>query len=81
MSRNTLQETLLIPVHAFARENHKAIINEGFHRFLNKVQNINSSDKGSFHQWLKSVFFALYDWNAGPVYGTDIDRSFVSIGI
>ena len=43
--RKTFRGTLLIPVHAVTRGNHKVIINEGFHRYLNKPQNINSSDK------------------------------------
>ena len=41
MFKKTFQETLLIPVHSFSRGNHKAIINVGFHRYLNKVQKIN----------------------------------------
>ena len=39
--KKTFQETLLISVHAVERGNHKAIRNEGFHRYLNKVQKIN----------------------------------------
>ena len=41
MSNKTFQYTLLIPVHAVTRCKHKAIINEGFHRYLQKVQKIN----------------------------------------
>ena len=79
MFKKTFQNTLLILVHAFARGNHKEIINEGFHRYLNKVQNINSADKGSLHQWLKGVLLALYAWNSGPVDRTDIVLSVVAI--
>ena len=57
MSRITFQETLLIPVHAVEMLNHKEIINEGFDRYLNKVQKINSADNGSLQQWLQGVFF------------------------
>ena len=71
---------MLIPVHAVANGNHKAIINEGFNRYFNKVQKIKSADKGSLHQWLQGVLFALYAWNEGPVDGTDIARSVVAIG-
>ena len=81
MFKKTFQENLLIPVHAVTRVNHKAIINEGFHRYLNKVQKINSSDKGSLHQWVQGIFFALYACNAGPVDGIDISQSVVAIGI
>ena len=53
----TFQENSLIPVHVVARGNHKLIINEGFSRYLDKVQNIISADKGILHQWLQGVFF------------------------
>ena len=79
--KNTFQVTLLIPVHAVSIVNHKAIRNEGFRRYLDKVHNINSADKGSLHQRLKGVFFALYAWNAFPVDGTDIAQSLMAIGI
>ena len=69
----TFQETLLIPVHAAKKGNQKAIINERFHMYLNKLQNTNSADKGSLQQWLQGAFFSLYAWNTGPVYGPDID--------
>ena len=81
MIKKTFQETLLIPIHAVTRGNLKAIRNEGFHRYLNKVQKINSSEKDSLNQWVKGVFFALYAWNAGPLYGNDIYLSVVDIGI
>ena len=68
----TFQENLRIPVHAVARGNQKEIRNEGFHKYLNKVQKINSSDKGSLNQWLQGILFELYAWNSGPVDGTDI---------
>ena len=80
MLRRTLQETLIIPVHAVARGNQEAIINEGFHRYLNKVQKINWSDKGSLHQWLQGVLFEMYSWNSGPVDWTYIAWSVVAIG-
>ena len=43
--RDTLQDTLLISVHTVARSNHMAIVNEGFHHYLNKVHNIKSKDE------------------------------------
>ena len=77
--KNIPQKTLMIPIHAFARGNHKEIINEGFHCYLNQVYKINKSDKGIRQQWLQGVLFSQNDCNAGPVYGTDIDRSLVAI--
>ena len=63
-----------------ALENHKAICNEWFHYYLNKVECINTADKGSYHQWWQGVMFALYAWNASPINGTYISRSFVAVG-
>ena len=56
MFKNTLQDTLLIPVHAVSRVQYKAIINEWFYKFLNKVHKIKSADKGRPHQCFKGVF-------------------------
>ena len=41
MSKKNFQETLLIPLHEVAMGNKKAIRNESFHKYLNKVHNIN----------------------------------------
>ena len=62
----------MIPVYAVARFNHKEIRNDGFHCYLNKLQKINSEDKGSLHQCLQGLFFALNDWKSVPVDVTDI---------
>ena len=67
MFKKNSQMILLIPVHAVTRINHKAIINERFYCYFNKVHNINSVYKVSLRQWLQGVFFALYAWNAAPV--------------
>ena len=53
---------------ATTREN----INEGFHRYLNKVKNIKSAENGSHHQYFPGLLFALYSCNAVPVDITDI---------
>ena len=42
--------------HAVARGNYKENINEGFHWYLNKLQKINSLEKGRIQQWLQGVF-------------------------
>ena len=72
--------TLLIPVDAVSKENHKAVRNERFHRYLNKVQRLNTAAKESLHQWIQGTLFAVYAWNAGPIDGTDIGRSFAALG-
>ena len=56
------QGTLPIPVHAVERGNHKAIINEGFHCYLNKLPKINSAEKGSLHQWLQGIGSTMSLW-------------------
>ncbi len=71
---------LRIPVDPVSKENHKAVRNERFHRYLNKVQRINTADVGSLFQWKQGVLFAAYAWNAGPIDGTDIPRSLVAVG-
>ena len=71
---------LQVPVLPVSPENHKAIRNERFHRYLNKVQKINSADTGTLEQWKQGVLFAIYSWNAGPIDGTDIPRSVAAIG-
>ncbi len=73
-------ENLGIHVEVVSRENHKAVRNERFHRYLNRVQRINTAETGSFFQWKQGVTFALYGWNAGPIDGTDIPRSVGAIG-
>ena len=63
MFKKNFQETIMVPVHAVPRGNHKAIRNEDFHRCFSKVQKINS---------FKDYFFALYALNADPVERTGI---------
>jgi hypothetical protein len=75
-----LFQILRIPVDAVSRENHKAIRNERFHRYLNKVQRINTADVDSLFRWKQGVLFSLYAWNAAPIDGTDLPRSVVAIG-
>ena len=55
--KNNFQENLLILVHAVARVKHKSIINEVFHRYLNKLHKIKSEDRGGLLQWLQGLFF------------------------
>ena len=77
--KRNLQETLLIQIHAVSRVNPKGIINERFHCYFNKVDNINPEDKVSLHQLLQGLFFALYDCNKVLVCVTDISLSLVAI--
>ena len=76
----SLFELLRIPVEAVSRENHKAVRNERFHRYLNKVERINTAETENFFRWYQGVLFSVYAWNAGPIDGTDIPRSYAAIG-
>ena len=62
------------------RSTKKPNINKGFHRYFNRAQQINSANKGSLHQWLQGIFFAMSAWNAGPEDGSDIAKYVVDIG-
>lgn len=72
-------EVLMIPFHVVSKENHKAILCERFHRYLNKVNRIHGLNCSTIDDWMKSVSFAVYAWNAAPVDGTNVTRSFAAI--
>jgi hypothetical protein len=55
----TLFHNLGIPVVSVSRGNHKAVRNERFHRYLNKVEMINTSETNSFSQWKQGVVFPV----------------------
>ena len=65
-------QSLGILVEQVFQENHKAIRNERFHQYLNKVEKIHTFNKASLHQWSLGTKFAAYRWNTVPVDGTDI---------
>ena len=46
-----LFESLGIPVKAVSKENHRAVRNEIFHKYRNKVQVLHAADKTSLAQW------------------------------
>eukprot|EP00957_Ditylum_brightwellii_P188608 14358442-Ditylum_brightwellii.AAC.1 len=75
-----LFQLLGIPVLPVARENHKAVRNERFHRYLNKVQKLHAANKASMHQWRIGTSFATYSWNTAPSDGTDLERALITIG-
>ena len=69
-----------IPFHTVTRENHRAILCERFHKFLNKVQRIHLRQCCSMDEWIKGTLFAVYAWNSAPIDGTNIVRSVAAIG-
>ena len=69
-----------IAFHMVSPEDHNGILCERFHRYLNKVQKILAADTQSFTQFVQGVMFACYAWNASPIDGTNIIRSFAAKG-
>ena len=67
-----------IAFHVVSPEDHNGILCERFHRYLNKVEKIQAADTQSFTQFVQGVMFACYAWNAAPIDGTNITRSFAA---
>jgi hypothetical protein len=63
---------------AAPEEDHNAISTESFHRYLNKVESIHQADTQSYEQWKMAALFASYAWNASPIDGLDVIRSFAA---
>ena len=59
-------------------EMHDAILSERFHRYMNKIQTITQAETQSYEQWKMGTLFATYAWNASPVDGLDVIRSFAA---
>jgi hypothetical protein len=59
-------------------ENHNGILCERFHRYLNKIQRIHAAETNSLFKWVMGTMFATYAWNAAPIDGTDIIRSYAA---
>ena len=71
-------DNLGIAFHVVAAEQHEGILCERFHRYLNKVQRINGMDTKDHSNWMMNTSFAAYAWNASPVDGTNVVRSFAA---
>jgi hypothetical protein len=74
----TMCEILGVRYYVAAPEDHNAISTELFHRYLNKVQKIHQADTQSYEQWKMAALFASYAWNASPIDGLDVIRSFAA---
>ena len=73
-------DSLRIPFECFAKRNHKSVLVEKFHRFLNKVVTIASNDRDTLDCFVEAGISAGYAWNSAPIDGTDIIRSIPAIG-
>jgi hypothetical protein len=74
----TMCEILGVKYYAAPPEDHNAISTERFLRYLNKVQKIHQADTQSYEQWKMAALFASYAWNASPIDGLDVIRSFAA---
>ena len=75
----SLCNILKLDHHTVSPESHDGILNERFHRYLNKTQKIGAADMRTFEEWAMNSMFATYAWNASPVDGTDIQRAFAAV--
>ena len=76
----TLCQNIGLPHYTVSKGNHKAIICERFHRYLNKIQRIHAADCETFQDFMFGTIFAVYAWNSAPVDGTNIVRSYAAMG-
>jgi hypothetical protein len=70
--------TLGIHYHVVSPEAHNGILCERFHKYLNKVLRLMGADLETHERWVMNILFAVYAWNASPIDGTDIIRSFAA---
>ena len=73
-------QVLSIGFHVVSCGNHKAILSERFHQYLNKVQQIYSANCKSYDKWIKGVHYACYAWNTAPIDGTNVAHSYAAMG-
>ncbi len=73
-------DKLGIQCYVVSAENHRAILAERFHRFLNKVQQLHRAQVGNPDNWHTGMLLAIYAWNAAPVDCTNMSRSLAAIG-
>ena len=73
-------DSLKIPFECAAKRDHKSLLVEKNHRFLNKVVTITASDRGTLDCFVEAGISAGYAWNSAPIDGTDIIRSIPAIG-
>jgi hypothetical protein len=67
-----------IPFTVVNPEQHEGILYEQFHCYLNKILKIERCNSVDHQGWMKDCLLAAYAWNAGPIDGTNITRSFVA---
>ena len=64
----------------FAKQNHKGLSVDHFHRFLSKSVTIDAEERDTINFFVPTGIAAGYAWNSVPFDGTDILRSIPAIG-
>jgi hypothetical protein len=73
-------DVVKIRFHPAAKGNHKAVSVARYFRFLNKAVTIATNDHDDPLVWVPAAHTAGYEWNSGPIHGTDIIRSVAAVG-
>lgn len=63
-----------------ARNNHKGLSVERYHRFLNETQTIVGQERGTHMTILQNAKLSQYAWNSAPIDNTDVTRSMAALG-
>ena len=72
-------KVLRINYEILAKRNHKRLLVEKFHRFLNKAITITVVDRGTNDVFVVAGVAVGYAWNSSPIGGTEILRSVPAI--
>ena len=73
-------KSLTINHDVLAKRNHKGLLVEKFHRFINKAITIAAEDRGTKDIFVAAGVSVEYAWNSSPIDGADILRSVPEIG-
>ena len=73
-------DILHIKYWVLGRSNHKGLSVERFHRFVNKVERIAGTDRGTHNGFIRTAITAQFAWNSAPIDGTDAVRSLAAVG-
>ena len=64
-----LFKSLGVPVVTVAKENHLAVQNEIFYKYLNNVHHLHATNKSSLQEWRLGTKCVVYSWKVSPVDG------------
>ena len=73
-------DTLNLNYDVLAKCNHKGLIVDHFHRFLDKSLTMAAEDRGTNAIFVPTGIDTGYAWNSAPIDGTDILRSISAVG-